>query len=344
MIPTSQYRVSQLLVGTVTALACADAYSRRPWPSVEDSKREGSKTYEETVSERDRFILTRLARSITIGSVSFASFVFLKGLSDFEIVHQEKFLDVFEGKEAKKIRPVLTVSNHQSIMDDPVLIANISPLKETSYDTSRMRWGLCGEDICFKNPLLSTFFGAGKVLPINRSIHRDPGRKKGGGLEQIRLKVLCDKMTSGNWVHIFPEGFCCQSNGVNKTNAGFTRPYMRWGVGKLIARSPSPPIIIPFYHDGMKEVFPQDDQDALVSPFPRFGKRVLVYFGDRIEVQDLIDHFHSEGNTFSENWEDPPTKAEQELYAAFTGRIAETLFELERKSLLYRRGDQVAEN
>ncbi|XP_073037337.1 N-acylphosphatidylethanolamine synthase-like [Primulina eburnea] len=54
--------------------------------------------------------------------------------------------------------PLLTVSNHMSTMDDPLMWG----LKDFPITDPKLgRWVLAAEDICFKNSMLSYFFRLG---------------------------------------------------------------------------------------------------------------------------------------------------------------------------------------
>jgi len=64
---------------------------------------------------------------------------------------------------------------------------------------------------------------------------------------------------------------------------------LKWGVAKLIAHSPVPVKVVPFYHHGMETVMPQDPvtRKVLVTlPVP--GHDVVVHFGGEIDFSDLI--------------------------------------------------------
>lgn len=63
---------------------------------------------------------------------------------------------------------LITISNHCSTIDDPVLLGGILPASSVASTqfSEKFRWCLCSQEICFKNPIKSSFFGAGKVLPI----------------------------------------------------------------------------------------------------------------------------------------------------------------------------------
>lgn len=54
--------------------------------------------------------------------------------------------------------PLITVSNHMSTLDDPLLWGFRG---FPSFDPKLARWVLAAEDICFKNSLLSYFFRLG---------------------------------------------------------------------------------------------------------------------------------------------------------------------------------------
>ncbi|CBI23549.3 unnamed protein product, partial [Vitis vinifera] len=54
--------------------------------------------------------------------------------------------------------PLITVSNHMSTLDDPVMWGFKG---FPSMDAKLARWVLAAEDICFKNALLSYFFRLG---------------------------------------------------------------------------------------------------------------------------------------------------------------------------------------
>ena len=62
-----------------------------------------------------------------------------------------------------------------------------------------MRWGLCAEDVCFGvNDFVSTYFGAGKALPVCR----------GAGIGQAEMRVLESKFAPVR-PHEFAAVFYC---------------------------------------------------------------------------------------------------------------------------------------
>ena len=70
---------------------------------------------------------------------------------------------------------------------------------------------------------------------------------------------------------------------------------MKWGIGKLIAHSPVPPVIIPFHHMGMEHIMPQNPATRkTISIVPKTNAHVTVKFGKSIHVDDLIEEYEKE--------------------------------------------------
>ncbi|KAG8373565.1 hypothetical protein BUALT_Bualt11G0037700 [Buddleja alternifolia] len=129
--------------------------------------------------------------------------------------------------------PLLTVSNHMSTLDDPVMWG----LKDfPTTDAKLGRWVLAAEDICFRNPVLSYLFRVGKCIPITR----------GGGIYQEHMNEALDRLIDGAWLHTFPEGKVCQED------APIRR--LKWGTASLIARAPVTPIVLPIVHCGFEKI------------------------------------------------------------------------------------------
>jgi monolysocardiolipin acyltransferase len=161
--------------------------------------------------------------------------------------------DVFERTRSRSDRGLLTVSNHVSLFDDPLLIANLvrGPYKNA-------RW--VGADALnfFGSAPKAWLFTAGKSVPIVR----------GSGLDQPGMRFLRDRLLAGDWVHIFPEGQ--RTRDPDARMASF-RP----GAGWLIAETS--PIVLPFYHYGMHRVLPAG------ALRPRAGQEIRVVFGEPID-------------------------------------------------------------
>jgi len=187
---------------------------------------------------------------------------------------------------------VLTVANHHSCLDDPLLMGQL--LRDGGFepDAARQRWSICREDICYKNELTAALFGAGRTLPIRR----------GAGLEQPALAMIARKLVPGEWVHLFPEGRVWQCSHVGGRSVSYDgspyagpqwqiqpRPYLRWGVGKIVADAPAAPTIVPVYHTGLADVQPLNMvTEKLASWVPRAGNRITIAVGAPFTVDDLL--------------------------------------------------------
>ncbi|XP_042447841.1 N-acylphosphatidylethanolamine synthase-like isoform X2 [Zingiber officinale] len=128
--------------------------------------------------------------------------------------------------------PLLTVSNHMSTLDDP-LIWGFKGFP--TMDAKLARWVLAAEDICFKNKLLSYMFRIGKCIPINR----------GGGIYQEHMNEALEVLSHGGWLHTYPEGK------VSQLSAPIKR--LKWGTASLIVRAPITPIVLPIVHSGFEK-------------------------------------------------------------------------------------------
>ncbi|KAI8017707.1 N-acylphosphatidylethanolamine synthase [Camellia lanceoleosa] len=158
--------------------------------------------------------------------------------------------------------PLLTLSNHMSTLDDPVMWGFKGfPI----MDAKMARWVLAAEDICFKNRVLSYFFRLGKCIPITR----------GGGIYQEHMNEALDRLSDGEWLHTFPEGK------VSQRNEPIRR--LKWGTASLIARAPVTPIVLPIVHHGFQEVMPEDYLFGRRAPLPLFNKNINIIVGDPIE-------------------------------------------------------------
>ncbi|XP_004926206.1 tafazzin [Bombyx mori] len=190
--------------------------------------------------------------------------------------------------------PLLTISNHHSCFDDPGLwgvLDYVVLLRE-----SRMRWSLAAHDICFTNTLHSCFFALGKCVPVVR----------GAGVYQPAMDFCVERLSKGEWVHIFPEG---------RVNVEKQPLRFKWGVGRLIAESPKAPLIVPVWHEGLDRVLPNTEPYLL-----KFRKRVFLCVGEPIQMQHLLDTLRKSNAT------------DEETRKAITDRIQDELLRLRDRS------------
>ncbi|CAL9047523.1 unnamed protein product [Musa banksii] len=158
--------------------------------------------------------------------------------------------------------PLLTVSNHMSTLDDPLMWGFKG---FPSMDAKFARWVLAAEDICFKNKLFSYIFRLGKCIPIIR----------GGGIYQEHMNEALEVLNHGGWLHTFPEGKVCQDK------APIRR--LKWGTASLIVRAPITPIVLPIIHSGFEKVMPEKSFFGRRPPLPLCNKEIRIVIGEPIE-------------------------------------------------------------
>ncbi|KAH1109048.1 hypothetical protein J1N35_012816 [Gossypium stocksii] len=158
--------------------------------------------------------------------------------------------------------PLLTVSNHMSTLDDPLLWGFKG---FPSLDANLARWVLAAEDICFKNSVLTYFFRLGKCIPITR----------GAGIYQEYMNEALQCLNNGAWLHTFPEGK------VSQEDAPIRR--LKWGTASLIVRAHVTPIVLPMVHSGFEEVMPEKFFLDRRPPFPLCKKKIKIMIGQPLE-------------------------------------------------------------
>ncbi|KAH6797004.1 Phospholipid/glycerol acyltransferase family protein [Perilla frutescens var. hirtella] len=220
--------------------------------------------------------------------------------------------------------PLLTVSNHMSTLDDPVMWGFKG---FPTSDAELGRWVLAAEDICFKNPVYSYCFRLGKCIPITR----------GGGIYQEHMNEALDRLTDGAWVHTFPEGKVYQED------APIRR--LKWGTASLIARAPVTPIVLPIVHRGFEKVMPESYMFGRRPPFPLCNKDIRIYIGEPIALdipklkQEAVEMSMSRDLSFSKcGW--PKTMygldegAQRCLYTTISDQIRGVMERLRSRSSL----------
>ena len=184
--------------------------------------------------------------------------VFMFLLNDTTLVNVGAAHDALLRREEG--RALITVSNHVSSMDDPLMIACVMPLS-VAVSPSRVRWTPCATDRCFRteSAMRELFFRLTKVVPLERGA--------GARFRQRGIEEMLRRLGDGDWVHWFPEGTRSRDGSIGA---------MRPGIGKLICEAvarrggdgggggSAPPIIIPIVHRGLDRACPRDRAQELI--------------------------------------------------------------------------------
>jgi len=217
-------------------------------------------------------------------SVVHLSRLVMRVLNKVEFIGTDRWLPLFEQSE----RGILSFSNHVSLFDDPLLIANLG---RVAFDD--VRWIGADHKNFFGSALKGYVFAAGKCVPIIR----------GAGLDQPGLGFLTERLKQGEWVHIFPEG------GRTRDPDAFMRTPFKTGIAQLL--SEAKPIAMPFYHYGMHRILP------IGQTVPKRGHSVTVRFGEPTVVSDeWLQTHRGEGSlAHSEHYASLTAWCETELQA-----------------------------
>ncbi|KAL5713696.1 hypothetical protein ACHQM5_015749 [Ranunculus cassubicifolius] len=204
--------------------------------------------------------LNGIPRKLVIGAVGAFGKLTATVLNSTTVHNSETLLHLVRSRPPGT--PLITVSNHMSTLDDPVMWGFKGfPI----CDPKLARWVLAAEDICFRNPFLAYFFRLGKCIPITR----------GGGIYQEHMNEAIERLHHGGWLHTFPEGKVSQEDGPLRR--------LKWGTASLIERATVTPIVLPIVHQGFEKVMPEKYYFNRRPPFPLSGKDIKIIIGKPID-------------------------------------------------------------
>nr|XP_036577559.1 acyltransferase [Colletotrichum truncatum]KAF6784557.1 acyltransferase [Colletotrichum truncatum] len=244
----------------------------------------------------------RMASAAVMTITGALSRAFLFALNDVKTEGQSQFLKILDKRRAESPeRGLITVSNHISVLDDP-LIWGVLPLKYISSPMST-RWGLGAHDICFKNSFFTSFFSLGQVLPTYRMLHSPygglfqptmtqairilsgpgavytRGNTFNAGNEETFISPAFYAKNHNAWVHVFPEGCVHQ-------HPQLTLRYFKWGISRLILESDPAPQLVPIFIDGYQNIMPEDRKWP--RWLPRIGAKIRVIYGEAVNVDEAF--------------------------------------------------------
>ncbi|KAL5638934.1 hypothetical protein ACGC1H_003337 [Rhizoctonia solani] len=216
---------------------------------------------------------------LTLATVGLGSKLFLNTACASVKVHGLQHLLTALDETGRNDRGIITVSNHISVVDDP-LIWGALPVWHCILNPRNMRWTLGASDIMFTNPVYNWFFRNGQVIETVR----------GAGVHQPAVDIAVAKLNSGAWVHVFPEGKVNQES----CQSGGELLRFKWGVGRMAMSTTKTPVIIPMHIAGLQKVMPEPRRFKFL---PRIGHHISITFGDpealTQEVDDLVQRWRT---------------------------------------------------
>ncbi|EPS38299.1 hypothetical protein H072_7920 [Dactylellina haptotyla CBS 200.50] len=144
-----------------------------------------------------------------ISTCALLSKAFLFGLSTTRVQGLENLTRILD----RRVQPgtpesqnaLITVSNHTSVMDDPI-IWGVLPFRHL-LAPANLRWTLGSHDICFKNQFTTAFFNNGQVLPTYRLRHSPHGGLFQPVINKTLLMLtpppLRDRLATSNLISTF---------------------------------------------------------------------------------------------------------------------------------------------
>ncbi|CAI5709482.1 unnamed protein product [Hyaloperonospora brassicae] len=242
-----------------------------------------------------------------------------------QLLNRTKVEGVSHLVEQLETRPkgtaVITVSNHSATVDDPAVLANMMPWKYAW--PWKGRWSLASQEYCYeKGKVVSAVFFGAKTLPVHR----------GAGVDHEMIHAIFDKVEEGAWVHIFPEGKIVQHEELGGRPSPRREEIgrLKWGVGKLIARATTRPIVVPVYHYNMEQLMPQDENNCLIRVLPRTNLELGIIVGEPLSFDDLFAQYENDRVVGADPW--ATQEREKALYSAITRRIETALLTLAERT------------
>ncbi|XP_062113689.1 N-acylphosphatidylethanolamine synthase-like isoform X1 [Humulus lupulus] len=255
--------------------------------------------------------LRGIPRKMVIGAVGGFAKLVASFLNSTSVRNADTLLSLVRSRPPGT--PLITVSNHMSTLDDPVMWGFKG---FPTMDANLARWVLAAEDICFKNPLYSYVFRLGKCIPITR----------GGGIYQEHMNEAVERLSNGEWLHTFPEGK------VSQEDTPIRR--VKWGTASLIVRAPVTPIVLPIVHHGFEKVMPEKFLFGRRPPAPLCNKKISIIVGEPIDfdLPNMRKIAISMSRNFSHpllGWPNTPDgldePAQRSLYSAISEKIRTSL-------------------
>lgn len=100
------------------------------------------------IADEPHPVLYELASQIAIVTTGLIARTFLFGLGELHIKQDEHYQNFLNKVVHRDRRPLITVSNHRSVVDDPMILNSILPLRLAMIPKYN-RYGICTQDYLF---------------------------------------------------------------------------------------------------------------------------------------------------------------------------------------------------
>ncbi|EPS33439.1 hypothetical protein PDE_08401 [Penicillium oxalicum 114-2] len=269
----------------------------------------------------------RVMSNVTMWGVAGLCRGFLSGLNNAEIHGGEDFTALLDSRQdpSQRTKGLITVSNHISVMDDP-LIWGLLPTRFWNK-----RWSFGSHDICFQGRPLSLFFALGQVLPTHRLAHSPFGglgqpaitqairmlskgpfpvdhhrakpERQQFSLENVCVDPFSDLpiayTTNGEDSHMAPSAYACNSyswvhifpEGKIHQSPRQTMRYFKWGIARLILEANECPDVVPMWIEGFDQIMHESREFPRF--LPRIGKKVSITFGSKVDAEKEFGELRS---------------------------------------------------
>lgn len=215
---------------------------------------------------RSNYRLWRAASKVTIATVGVTSKLFFKCFNKVDVYPNQYHLDDLLHKH--RTRPIITVSNHMSCLDDPLLWGVLLRSSTLIRHWDIVRWVPGAHEICYEGDRFL------KLKQLLLSLGKTASCRRGEGVYQPCMEFSIDQLNNNHPVHMFVEGRVNDTRNLIRT---------KWGIGRLILDCDRPPLVLPFVHRGMEDVLP------LYHTVPRTNKKISIEIGDPIDTTDMLD-------------------------------------------------------
>lgn len=242
-----------------------------------------------------------------------------------QLIGTERFTDAFKFRST--YRPLITISNHHSCLDDFFLFGSLLSLMQLA-DVDKCRWTLTAVDICFTNRIHSYFFSWFRGIPVWRKVrHPKTGvvLHAGGGVYQPSLDFTINLLNAGQWLHVFPQGRIVHPH--ERVDEAKLR--LRWGIGRLIAETKLEPIVLPIWHCGFDELNPSEAPNNCQTLKRIFGRSrcLTISIGNAIDLSELRRQFDQQ----SDQYYNSPT-VRSKFHARITSLVQNKLYSLKKRT------------